>query len=309
MGSRAALITRKDLLSHPAFKDVPQTSDPTARVGGARIELVRFGNETRLGSCYQQIPLRVLPSFWFETEPAALLYLITLTTGLLDGDGHLFEINARAGTTAFVTGQSASRIHPALASFASQQWVVAVEDDACLVILPGPNIPFKNSRFLQRGRVELAPTARMIWGDIWLAGRYERGELSERFQFERIVQDFEVRRDNKLVYRDCFRWDGPMNSEEKAWFFHDHLACGSLFVTGPLPEKLPAPSAGLHRAIFPLESGDHCLRFAGPPNLVSKDLVKVALTIAGSWTGGKNAPPWFLQSNELSPNHWFSSSD
>ena len=85
-----------------------------------------------------------------------------------------------------------------MASYATQQWTVEVEDDACLVVLPGPAIPFRGSRYFQRVRVELAPRARLIWGDIWLAGRYDRGELSERFQFERIVQDFEARRAGRL---------------------------------------------------------------------------------------------------------------
>ena len=65
-----------------------------------------------------------MPPFELDGEPASLLYLINLTAGLLDGDGHLIEITARAGTRAVVTGQSATRIHPALASFATQQWAV-----------------------------------------------------------------------------------------------------------------------------------------------------------------------------------------
>ena len=83
--------------------------------------------------------------------------------------------------------------------------------------------------------VELAPRARLIWGDIWLPGRYERGDLSERFQFERIVQDFEVRREGRLVYRDRFRWDGPWTTEDAEWYFGGTLASASLFIAGPGP--------------------------------------------------------------------------
>ena len=173
-----------------------------------------------------------------------------------------------------MTGQSATRIHPALASYATQQWAVEVEDDACLVVLPGPTIPFRGSRYYQRGRVELAPRARLIWGDIWLPGRYDRGALSERFQFERIVQDFEVRRAGRLVYRDRFRWDGPWTPEDADWYFGGALASASLFVAGPMPEALPEAGPALRRSVFRLDTGETCIRWCGHPAAVTADLVR-----------------------------------
>ncbi len=258
-----------------------------------RIELTRVGEETRLGTCYQQVPVRVMPPFVLDTEPASLLYLINLTAGLMDGDGHLVQVTARAGTRAVVTGQSATRIHPAVASYATQQWNVEVEDDACLVVLPGPAIPFRGSRYYQRGRVELAPRARLIWGDIWLAGRYDRGELSERFQFERIVQDFEARRAGRLIYRDRFRWDGPWTAEEINWYVGGALASASLFVAGPMPENLTEAIPGLYRSVFRLDSGESCIRWCGHPSAVTTDLVQNALSLAASWTNGPDAPPGY----------------
>lgn len=306
MGSRAICIAREDLLTPPEFRGLHPAEHPAARVGGARIELIRTGDETRMGVCYQQIPVRVMPPFVFDNEPASLLYLINLTAGLLDGDGHLLEITARAGTRALVTGQSATRVHPAVASYATQQWAIEVEDDACLVVLPGQTIPFRGSRYFQRARVELAPTARLIWGDIWLPGRYDRGELSERFQFERIVQDFEARRDGRLVYRDRFRWDGPWSPEEAHWYFGGALAAGSLFVAGPMPEALPEAGPALRRSVFPLDTGESCVRWCGQPAAVTADLVHTAMRLAANWTIGPEAPPWLLASSGLAPNHWFS---
>jgi urease accessory protein len=259
-----------------------------------------------MGFCYQQIPLRVMPPFTFDAEPAALLYLITLTAGLMDGDGHSLELTARAGTRAVVTGQSATRVHPALAGFATQQWAVAVEDDACLVVLPGPLIPFRGCRYYQRGRVELAPSARLLWGDIWLPGRYDRGELSERFQFERIVQDFEVRRAGRLAYRERFRWDGPWSVEDAAWYFGGQLCAASLYVAGPLPDALPDADPAVRRSVFRLGTGESCLRWCGHPAAVTADLVRTALRLAAHWTVGPAAQPWLLASGALAPNHWFS---
>ena len=141
----------------------------------------------------------------------------------------------------------------------------------------------------------------MIWGDIWLPGRYERGVLSERFQFERIVQDFEVRRAGRLVYRDRFRWDGPWTPEEADWYFGGALASASLFVAGPMPESLPEAGPDVRRSVFRLESGDSCMRWCGPPAAVTADLVDTALRLAASWTGGPEARPWLLSSSGPRP--------
>jgi urease accessory protein len=304
-------ITRDDLVAPPEFRDRGPAGHEAARVGGARIELVREGGRTRLGACYQQTPVRLMPPFALDGEPASLLYLINLTAGLLDGDAHLIELVARPGARAVVTGQSATRVHPAVSSYATQQWAVEVDDDACLVVLPGPTIPYRGCRYYQRARVGLTPRARLIWGDVWLAGRYERGALSERFQFERVVQDLEVRRAGRLVYRDRFRWDGPWSAEDVDWHLGGALASASLSVAGPTPEALPdeAPlgvDPALRRSAFRLDTGDICMRWCGHPSAVTSDLVQTALRLAAGWTSAPGGPPWLLESSSLAPNHWFS---
>src|SRR6185437_275002 len=120
-------------------------------------------------------------------------------------------------------------------SFATQQWHVRVAAGARLVVLPGPNIPFKGCRYHQRVMIDLEGDARFIWGDIWTPGRYERlGDLAEHHQFERIVQELEVRRDGRLVYRDRFDWTGPWDPRTADWYFGGgpDAAGAGLFITG-----------------------------------------------------------------------------
>ena len=181
-----------------------------------------------------------------------------------------------------------------------------VEDDACLVVLPGPAIPFRGCRYYQRGRVDLAPRAQLIWGDIWLAGRYDRGELSERFQFERIVQDFEARRAGRLVYRDRFRWDGPWTADDAGWYFGGALASASLFIAGPVPECFPRPVRRYGGRSFGSTPANSCMRWCGPPAAVTSDLVDHGPAAGRQLDNRARRAPWLSTSSGLAPNHWFS---
>ena len=159
---------------------------------------------------------------------------------------------------------------------------------------------------ISAARVELAPRAQLIWGDIWLAGRYDRGELSERFQFERIVQDFEARRAGRLVYRDRFRWDGPWTTDDAGWYFGGALASASLFIAGSVPDDSSRGRSAatavalsarfrreLHALVRPSRGRHERPRRHGPAAGRQLD-------------NGPGAPPWLLTSSGLAPNHWFS---
>jgi len=306
VGAPAARFTAEDFLIPPEFRGLRLAPLSAGQIGGVRLELVERGGKTRLGACYQQVPVQVLPPFQLAGDPAALLYLLNPTAGLMDGDGHRLDITARAGSRAVVTGQSATRIHPAVKSFCTQQWHIRVEAGAELVVLPGPAIPFRNCRYFQQGIIELAAGARLIWGDIWLPGRYARDDLAERFQFDRLVQHLEVRREGELIYRDRFAWAGPWDEAAAQWHLGGHLATAALFVTGPVALASRTEADGPQRAVLSLESGDSVVRWCGSPTGVTAELVTAALQQAARWSGGPSAAPWLLGARNLAPNHWFS---
>ncbi len=305
MGAWSTRITAADFVTPPELAAWGLADDGAGRIGGVRVELLAAADSTRLGKAYQQVPLRLLPPFAFGPSEPALLYLLNPTAGLLDGDAQLVQLHAGAGSRAVVTGQSATRIHPAVRGFCTQRWAVRVEAGAVLVILPGPAIPFAGCRFYQRVEIDVAEGAGLVWGDVWLAGRYARGAESERFQFEAVVQDLAVRRAGRLVYRDRFCWRGPWDEETAAWHFGGAAACGSLFVTGAIPEGEPGAAAA-RVAWFPTAFGDTCLRWQGTSEAVTGAVVHAALGAAAGLAGGTPERPWLLATNHLAPNHWFS---
>jgi urease accessory protein len=294
MGAPSDRITAADFVTPPELAGWPLAADGTGRIGGVRLELCADQGGGGFHECYQQVPLRVLPPFHFGADRPTLVYLLNPTAGLMDGDAHLVRLTAGPRTRTVVTGQSATRIHPSLKGFSTQQWDVTVGEGAILVVLPGPAIPFQGSRFYQRVSIELEQGAHMIWGDLWFAGRYARGRDSERFQFQTIVQDMKVRRVGQLIFRDRFCWRGPWDESTAAWHFGDAPACGSLFVTGGLE-----PDNG--SATFATAAGDTCIRWCGESEAVVTNLVKNALRAAGKRCGSE-----WLGADDLAPNHWFS---
>ncbi|HYV35922.1 MAG TPA: urease accessory protein UreD [Gemmataceae bacterium] len=299
MGPWPARITVDDFLTPPELRPFALAANAAGRVGGVRAELINADGQTRLGRCYQQVPLRVLPPFHFGPEEPALLYLLNPTAGLMDGDAHLVDLHAGPGTRAVVVGQSATRIHPAVHGFCTQRWRVRVEAGAVLVILPGPVIPFAGSRSFQKVEIDLAADASVIWGDLWLAGRYARGDASERFSFDLLVQEMTVRRAGRLVFRDRFCWRGPWDDATAAWHFGPHPATASLFVTGTLDAEACAGGALLSTV-----AGDSCIRWTGSGQEVAAAIVGSALIAAAFRTEAAN--PWLLNGFDLAPNHWFS---
>jgi urease accessory protein len=305
MGAPAIRITSADFLTPPELSDFRLAANGAGRIGGACLELVG-GARTRLGACYQQVPVRVLPAFQFASDQPALIYLLNPTAGLMDGDGQRIELAARRASRAVVMGQAATRIHPCLHGFSTQQWRIEVEPGAVLAVLPGPTIPFRGCRYYQRVAIHLAPGAAVLWGDIWLAGRYARGAASEQFQFDLLVQELTVHAGERLVFRDRFCWRGPWDEATAAWHFGSQPACGSLLIAGPEADRFVPGLVCSDRSCFVTAERLACLRYLGSSEAVTAQLVRDALTIAPYLTGARPAAAWLLGHHYLGPNHWFS---
>jgi urease accessory protein len=303
MGEFPARITAHDFVTPPEFAQWRLALEGSGRIGGARIELAGCGAETKLAKLYEQIPVRVFPVNCGPTQPL-LVYLANPTAGLMDGDAHSIHIEAQTNARAVVTGQSATRVHPSVNGFCTQQWDVTVADGAVLLVMPGPTIPFAGCRFFQRVRVHLGKQARFIWADLWFSGRYARGSASEQFRFDWIVQDMEVRRAGTLVYRDRFAWRGPWTEEKARWHFGGYPTVGNLFAT----ETPPLDARGNDLAVVAVlttAAGDSCQRWMGSSEAVSQLVARSGLCLASARTDNGVHAPWLLTGSCLAGTHWF----
>ena len=106
------------------------------------------------------------------------VFIITNSGGVLQGDRYAIEIRVARDAFAHVTTQAATKIHEMDANHAIQTQEIVLEEGAYLELLPDQIIPYRRSRFLTRTRLEIHPTATLLYSEILICGRkyYRDGE-------------------------------------------------------------------------------------------------------------------------------------
>lgn len=191
---------------------------------------------SRLAHLHQKAPLRVLfPDAPDGEIPTAAL--VNTGGGLVGGD-HL-SVRAEAGPWArgLVVAQAAEKAYRSAGPDCVLDVALRAETGAWLEWLPQETIIFQGARLRRTTRVEVAPGARLLAGEILTFGRRARGESLT----EGLVRDaWEVRRDGRLIWADALYLDGDLAEVlGHAACFAGATACATaLYVTDDAGERL-----------------------------------------------------------------------
>jgi urease accessory protein len=134
--------------------------------------------QTRLATCEQRPPLRVIRAFPLE-DGAALIHLHNLSGGILGGDRLALEIEVGEQAGVQLTSTSATRLYRCRPEVdaATQQTIAYVKEGGLLEYIPDPLIPFAGSRYRQQTRISLEKDAGLFWWETIAPGRTARGEM------------------------------------------------------------------------------------------------------------------------------------
>jgi len=181
------------LRSEPARDATPQTH------GAASVTFARNDGATRLAGLYQRQPLRVL----FPEVPAGEIptaVLVTTSGGLVGGDRLDVSVAVGDGAEAMVFGQAAEKVYRSAGPTSRIAVALAVAGDGWLEWLPQETILFDGARLQRRTRIDVAPGARVLAGEILVFGRIAGGEQLGRG----LLRDaWEVRRQGRLQWADA----------------------------------------------------------------------------------------------------------
>jgi len=174
--------------------------------GRAEIAFVHRDGRSRLAHLFQHAPLRVL----FPMPPPGEIdtaVLVTISGGLVAGDrlGVAIELGPEARLHA--TAQAAEKVYRSTGADTRIEISLLAAERSWLEFLPPETILFDGARLRRQARVDLAPGAGFIGGEILVLGRTARGE---RMTAGLVHDCWEVRRDGRLVWADAFHLAGDL---------------------------------------------------------------------------------------------------
>ncbi|MGE3510296.1 MAG: urease accessory protein UreD [Vicinamibacterales bacterium] len=242
------------------------TRRPDAIGRSARLELV-FGvrrGRTVLRHGYAEPPLRV--GCPLTVGNAAHLILASSAPGVFGGDTFEQHIVLEPGASVHLSSQSALQVHPGISGGSARvRSVYDVGDEAELRCDWDPVIPFAGSRLDQRSTVFVAPSARLLWNEGFMAGREGHGE---RWQFAVMRQELRVVRGDVLEYLERFRIVPAEDRERGRWVAGDCRYFGTVVALG-WPAR-PERAESLHVRLAGLRGLHGAVDCLGPSALLAR---------------------------------------
>jgi len=204
--------------------------------GSAELVLAAAPAGARLRHLFHAAPLRVL---FPDTDPGdpTLAALVNVAGGLAGGDEVGLRLSLLDGARCTATTPAAEKIYRSLGEETRIRAVLEVGDDACCEWLPQETILFDGARLSRHLSISLAPSARLLAGEMLVLGRAARGERLTRGS---VLDAWRVRIGGRLAWADALRIADPAE------------ALGGRFVLGGAGALatllLATPDAADHRA-------------------------------------------------------------
>ncbi len=179
---------------------------------------------------YSQAPLQWLGPI----DPHARIpvyYLRNPNGGLLHGDDHQLQITMEADTSLEIRTQGATRIHPGISGQTIQ---LQLAEGSTLIWIAHPLIPGAGSQFTQQIEVQMHPSARLAYADIWTAGRLAMGET---WEFQRLQSQFKSEYLHSADHRqplvwECFDLKYPHTAIQTGGGLGSYTCWGTLYLLG-----------------------------------------------------------------------------
>jgi urease accessory protein len=175
------------------------------KVGVLELALARCAGTTRVIRQHQRAPLHMYRPIYLDPNlpDMAFVFVQQFGDGFVDGDRCRIDIDCGPDTAVHVTTQAATNVYRSEQNFATQLVDLHAGPGAVLEYLPDAVVPFRGSRFFQRTRLTVDPSATVIVGELLLPGRVARGEVHAYDVY--LAETDAVRPEGTLLFADVLR--------------------------------------------------------------------------------------------------------
>lgn len=199
-----------------------------ARHGELSLRFAQRDHTTALVDSFFRPPLQVMQPIKDGTG-CLMVYLLSPSGGVVQGDRYQIEIIAEADTHALFTTQAATKIYRMPHDCASQEIRIEVHPGAVLEFIPDAAILFGGANFHQHIQVTLHPNAAFMMQDIVMPGRLARGEV---MQFDTYASRITVRDSQGLLLYEPTRLQPATQDYHRLGILEGHHCWGNWYFFG-----------------------------------------------------------------------------
>jgi urease accessory protein len=223
----------------PYLDEPPQLpSGSFGKCASLRLRFETRPNRSILAVMERKAPLLVQRALYCDEGMPGLpvVFIISNSGGILQGDRYVIDISAGPGACGHVTTQAATKIHEMDANHATQSQVITLDEGSYV----------RHSRFLTHTRVNIAPTATLLYGEILMAGRKFYGN-GESFAFDLFSSTVKAERpDGRELFVEKFIIEPARDGLTRRGVMQDFDVFGNVLLLTPrehvdaIAPRLPA---------------------------------------------------------------------
>lgn len=191
---------------------------------------------TRLVHVYQQPPLKASRELYEGTHPAATVFIMESSGGMVAGDRNEITVKLAPESQVRLKQQSALKIYPShTGEFCTQAITVELSEHARLEWLPEVTIPFERAKFQVDTTIRMKESSTLIWAEIIAPGREMRGEV---FDYQAFQSKYKLYVEDTLIAFDSLHFKPQEMDFSKIGLLEQALYIGSLWIVSPSVREL-----------------------------------------------------------------------
>ncbi len=185
---------------------------------------------TLLADSYFTSPYKVTSPLYHSTwqnEEQAEIMLMSSSAGLLKDDEVTMDFHFGSQSNVKISSQSYEKIFDTQEGMVRRHTNIILEENASVLFMPKPTIPFRNSCFFSKTKVELNSNSTFYYSDIFTAGRVH---MEESFAMKNFHSILEVFVDGKIAFCDNTRIEPSKHKYNSLGLWHDFTHNALLYI-------------------------------------------------------------------------------